>query len=118
MADAVEQFLDAYDPKVAKLALATRKLVLRLVPDADEKVLRPWKTIAYGCKKKFCAISPHARWVNLQFHSGGSLADPKGLLEGTGKSMRHVKISAAADLRGKPLADLIRAAAEQAGGRL
>jgi hypothetical protein len=113
--DPVTKFLDAYDPKIAKLALSTRALVLRLVPEADEKVLRPWKTIAYGRKKKFCAISPHARWVNLQVHSGGSLPDPKALLEGTGKSMRHVKLEAAADLKGKPLADLIRAAAEQAG---
>ena len=115
MADAVERFLGAYSPEVTKLGLAARKLVLRVVPDSEEKLLRPWKTIAYGRKKKFCAISPHAGWVNLQFHSGASLPDPAGLLEGSGKSMRHLKISAASDLKGKALSELIRIAAERSG---
>ncbi len=49
MADAVEQFLDAYDPKVAKLAFATRKLVLRLVPDADEIHLHRRRLVTHRC---------------------------------------------------------------------
>jgi hypothetical protein len=114
MSDAVESFLSAYPPEVQALALAARKLVLRVVPDAEEKVLRPWKTIAYGHKTKFCAISPHKGWVNLQFHSGAALDDPKGLLTGTGKSMRHVKLSSAADVRARALATLVRTASERA----
>ena len=31
-------------------------------------------------------------WVNLGFYQGVDLADPEGLLEGTGAKMRHVKI--------------------------
>ena len=115
MADPVEEFLGRYDPEVRKLALAARALVRRLVPDAEENLLRPWKTVAYGRSKKFCAISPHKDWVNLQFHGGISLPDPSGLLEGTGKSMRHVKIESLRDLKRKPLAELVREAARLAG---
>ena len=114
MPDDVARFLSSYDPSVRELALAARKLVLRLAPDAEEKVLRPWKTIAYGRARKFCAISPHKEWVNLQFHNGGVLPDSFGLLEGTGKSMRHVKLKSGSDLKRRALAALIRAAAAAA----
>ena len=111
MPDEVESFLDVYDPKVKDTALRVRALIVRCVPDADEKVLRAWKTIAYGRAAKFCAISPHAEWVNLQFHQGARLPDPDGLLEGTGKSMRHVKLRSPGDVRRKALATLVREAA-------
>ena len=114
MPDEFRSFLDSYAPQVRNLALDARELVLRLVPNAEEKVLRPWKTIAYGLSKKFCAISPYRSWINLHFHQGASLPDPAGLLEGTGKSARHVKIASSSDLRRRALAGLIRAASHQA----
>jgi len=70
--------------------------------------------ISYGHGKKFCAIAPHARWVNLQFHQGAALDDGSGLMEGSGRSMRHVRIQSEADLT-KSLRRLIRAAAKNAG---
>jgi len=97
------------------MARGLRALVLRIVPDAEERVHRPWKTVAYGRKKKFCAISPHREWVNLQFHGGASLPDPSGLLEGTGRAMRHVKVASTKDVERSGLAKLIREAARLAG---
>ncbi|MGI9591141.1 MAG: DUF1801 domain-containing protein [Myxococcota bacterium] len=114
VADPVDGFLASYDPEVQELARGLRALVQRVVPDAEEKLLRPWKTIAYGRARKFCAISPHKSWVNLQFHGGSGLPDPDGLLSGTGKSMRHVKVASSRDVRRKALAALIRAAAKEA----
>ncbi len=114
MPDPVETFLESYAPDARALALGARALIRKLVPGAEEKVLRPWKMIAYGRGKKFVAISPHARWVNLHFHQGASLSDPSGLLEGTGKSARHVKVASGADLRRRALATLIRVAARGA----
>ena len=114
MSDPVERFLESYEPEVQEIARLLRALVLRLVPDADEKVHRPWKTVAYGRSKKFCAISPHKAWVNLQFHSGSNLLDPSDLLEGKGKSMRHVTVATLKDVKRRGLAKLIREAAELA----
>ena len=38
------------------------------------------------------AIIAHKTHVNLQLADGAILADPEGLIEGTGKRIRHVKI--------------------------
>ena len=114
MPDTVEQFLKSYNPEVQEIAHGLRALVLRLAPDAEEKIYRAWKTVAYGRTKKFCAISPHKSWVNLQFHSGSNLLDPSDLLDGTGKSMRHVKVATLSDVKRRALAKLIREAAEHA----
>ena len=78
-------------------------------PGCTETLHTGWKVISYGHKKKFCAIAPHTKWVNLQFHAGARIADDHGLLSGSGKSMRHAKISASSDL-GASLAELIRQA--------
>jgi hypothetical protein len=115
MSDEVERFLAAYDDAVKAVALAARAAIFRWVPDAEEKVLPAWKTIAYASGKKFCAVSPHQEWVNLQFHQGAALPDPSGLLEGTGKSMRHVKLGSKADVERRAVAALVKAAAELAG---
>ena len=114
MTDSVEAFLDSYRAEVRELALGLRALVREVVPDASEKLHRPWKTIAYGRTRKFCAVSPHQAWVNLQFHAGATLEDPAGLLEGTGKSMRHVRISTPTDLENDSISILLRQAAEGA----
>ncbi len=48
--------------------------------------------------------------VNVGFFRGAELADPGGLLEGTGKRMRHVKVRPGADLDVEALGALIDAA--------
>ena len=115
VADEVESFLGRYDPAVRDVALRLRTMVLRAVPDAEEKVHLPWKTIAYGRGGKFCAISPHSTRVNLQFHRGADLPDPEGLLEGTGKSMRHVKVGSEREARAAALRRLVKEAVARAG---
>lgn len=48
--------------------------------------------------------------VNVGFFRGAELADPSGLLEGTGKVMRHVKLSPEHDVDSAALKKLIEAA--------
>jgi hypothetical protein len=51
--------------------------------------------------------------VTFGFLRGTSLPDPAGLLEGTGKNLRHVKVKSLDDLRNPALRKLIEAAARQ-----
>jgi hypothetical protein len=48
--------------------------------------------------------------VNVGFFHGAMLDDPAGLLEGTGKRMRHVKLRCAQQVNAAALSDLIAAA--------
>jgi hypothetical protein len=50
--------------------------------------------------------------VNIGFFLGAELQDPAGLLEGTGKRMRHVKVTPGAALDRRALGALIQSAAK------
>lgn len=51
--------------------------------------------------------------VQFGFFSGASLSDPKGLLEGKGRFIRHVKLVRPGDVDPRPLGALLRQAAAQ-----
>jgi len=48
--------------------------------------------------------------VNVGFFRGAEIADPDGLLEGTGKFMRHVKLKPEREVDPKALTNLIKTA--------
>jgi len=111
-------FLTAYDPGVADLALALREIVLQEAPDASESIYQTY-TVAiwfgYSGKMKdmFCYIATNARHVNLGFPRGAELPDPHRVLEGEGKTMRHIKFASERDLARPFLSRYIRAAMDQ-----
>jgi hypothetical protein len=53
---------------------------------------------------------PHKNWVNLGFYKGADLPDPSGLLEGTGKKLRHVKVRSLEDAEKPEIRRLIEEA--------
>ena len=61
------------------------------------------------------AFKAHA---NVGFFHGAVLADPTGLLQGSGKRMRHVKLSPGKDLDDAALSNLIAAAYADIRARL
>ena len=114
MNKSVEEFLATYNPEVSDLALEVRDLILKLIPDATEQVDSAARIIAYGFGPKYadmiCVIMPYQSALNLGFYKGKELPDPKGLLTGTGKLHRHVKITTAEDIESPALRQLIRTA--------
>jgi hypothetical protein len=56
--------------------------------------------------------------VNVGFFQGAALADSAGLMEGTGKRMRHVKISPDRSINEAALAVLVNAAYTDIKNRL
>ena len=54
------------------------------------------------------ALIPHAGWVNLQLADGALLPNPDGLIEGTGKRIRHIKVRSAAAAADPRVRDAIR----------
>ena len=99
-AEQVDDFLTGRDGAVRSLALASRDLVLEIFPDAVETA--EGNEFGYGFDSGYkglvFTISLVREGVNLGVFGGASLDDPTGLLEGTGKVHRHVKIRTEADL--------------------
>ena len=55
----------------------------------------------------FAYVNAFTSHVNVGFFHGAELADPAGLLEGSGKRMRHVKLRPGAPVNAAALARLI-----------
>jgi len=113
-------FLEAYDRPISDLALALREIVLEEAPDACESIYKVytvaiWFGFSEKMKDMFCYITTHAEHVNLGFPRGAALPDPNGVLEGQGKTIRHIKFRSQRDLDRPFVRRYIRAAIEQVG---
>jgi hypothetical protein len=110
-----EEIAAAFEPRVRDLAVRTRALITEVYPEVVEV---PWvrqNVVGYGVGPKkmsehFCYIAFHKDHVNLGFNQGAELPDPEGLLEGPGKTLRHVKIAKPEDLEDPALRRLLEAA--------
>lgn len=58
----------------------------------------------------FAYVNAFTAHVNVGFFRGAELADPEGLLDGTGKYMRHVKLGPGRDVDGTALKELVETA--------
>ena len=112
-------FLQAYDPHISDLALALREVVLEEAPDASESVYQVytvaiWFGFSGKMKDMFCYIATNVGHVNLGFPRGASLPDPNRVLEGEGKTMRHIKFRSQRDVERPFVRRYIQTAMEQA----
>ncbi|MDR8392605.1 DUF1801 domain-containing protein [Aliifodinibius sp. S!AR15-10] len=69
-----------------------------------------WGKLTYHTDRNICSIVSHANHINLQLWDGALLDDPKSLLEGTGKSMRHIKIRGSEDINFNHMVPLLKQA--------
>jgi len=70
-----------------------------------------WGNLTYHHTQNVCSLVAHKNHINLQFWNATGLHDPGHLLEGSGKSMRHIKIEQKSDINNSYLSELIRQAA-------
>ena len=112
----LQEFLDGYKPEVAELALKLRDLVFEIDPHVVEQIDLPAHLLAYGYAKTYthlmCVIILYNDYINLGFPRGVDLPDPEGLLEGTGKKARHVKIRDLEQIESPEVAALIQESAD------
>jgi hypothetical protein len=115
-------YLASYDPHISNLALTLREVVLEEAPDAIESIVKGYAvTIGFSftgkpLKDGFCHIVTYSNHVNLGFNRGALLHDPNGVLQGTGKLIRHITIRKENELDRPFLRRYLQAAIEQIGG--
>lgn len=117
MDERIEQVLAAREPSVAELGRGACELVLDRFPDAVVTV--DGNDIGFGTGPGYKGLvftaAPAKAHVTLGIAGGASLPDPAGLMEGSGKFHRHVKIRRPDDLRRPELRDLMDAALARQG---
>ena len=92
-------------------ALAQRWFdVIRECGDDVREVLHDGHPTACVGNAAFAYVDAFRAHVNVGFFHGAELADPVGLLEGTGKYMRHVKLRPDVDIDAAALVALIETA--------
>ena len=119
-----DDLLQMTEESLRPVATALRELIIEIDPNACEVVRLGDRAATYGVGPRkmidgYAYLQPYKQWVNLGFFQGVDLADPEGLLEGTGAKMRHVKIRSLGDANRSPVRALTRDAFERrrAAGR-
>lgn len=110
-----DDVLRAASPALQPVCAALRKRIASLDPAFVEVVWPKLRIASYGVGPKktsqhYAYIAVQAKNVNLGFYHGASLPDPSGLLEGSGKALRHVKILDLDAARRPAVVSLLRAA--------
>src|SRR5215510_11342483 len=92
-------------------AIANRWFVrMRECGDDVRELMHDGCPVACVKDAAFAYVNVFKNHVNVGFFNGAQLQDPAGLLEGTGKRMRHVKLRPASRFDSSALSALITAA--------
>jgi hypothetical protein len=96
---------------------AIRALVMAAHPDVHETASTRERSVWWGWGPRKMAdgyawAMPHRDHVNFGFFRGAVLPDPEGVLEGTGKALRHMKLRGPDDVGSPAVRALLDAARE------
>ncbi len=114
----IESFIEEFDPTVGELIQSCRTELRTILPAAVEQVYDNYNFLAIG----FCttertsdcivALACSAKGVSLSFYWGATLPDPDGLLQGSGKQNRFIRLESASDLKHSGIVSLIKTAVD------
>ena len=93
---------------------AVRTLVKRTFKSASEEV--KYGGILFTSGVQFCGVFAYKEHVSVEFGSGAKIEDDIGLLEGSGKGRRHLKLKSATEIKSKRLAEYLSLAHRAASG--
>jgi hypothetical protein len=117
---ALIKFLNPYNRDIQELALKLRALVLEEMAPCYENIYDAYSAVAIGygtsdrLRDRIFHIAVYSKHVNLGFNEGATLDDPKGILQGAGKQIRHIQIKTAEDIRRPAVRSYIRRARKKA----
>lgn len=105
-----DDYMADQTPKNRVIIRALRKFVQRTEPGLTEAV--KWGNGCWiGKSKPVAYVYSDVAYVQFGFFHGSSLKDPRGLLEGKGQYVRHIKVRVRSDIDEQAFAALLRQAA-------
>jgi hypothetical protein len=112
----IDAFLAQYTPEIATQLRRARADLRKLIPKGYELVYDSHNALifAFGptasASDLVISIAGYPDSVTLLFARGKALEDPRGLLEGTGATIRSIRLVPFSVLRSRPVRALIRQA--------
>lgn len=117
----LDGFMKKYSPKIATEGRAALVKLRRLVPGAVELVYDNYNVLVVGfcpserASEAVVSLAFAPRWLALCFlQDGPKLPDPHGLLRGSGKQVRNVRLESAKELDRPEVRSLVATALERA----
>ena len=105
-----DDYLENQSVKNQQIIRALRKFVKRVEPGLREAV--KWGNGCWiGGNGPVAYVHSDTGYVQFGFFNGSSLTDPKGLLEGKGQYVRHIKVHDASEIDRRAFAALLKEAA-------
>ena len=105
-----DDYLENQNPKNQAIIRALRQFVKRIEPGLSEAV--KWGNGCWvGRNGPVAYVYSDTGYVQFGFFSGSSLKDSKGLLEGKGKYVRHIKVRDRSAIDERAFSALLRQAA-------
>lgn len=108
-------FIAKYSPDVAAEGRTALAKVRKLVPGAVELVYDNYNWLVVGfcpserASEAILSVVFAPRWITLCFlQNGPTLSDPEGLLRGSGKRVRNIRLASARDLDKPAVRSLIK----------
>lgn len=112
---APEEYINQFDPPVGDILISLRDVIRKAVPEASEYVEKDMLAYALGpntYKASVCVISGHKAHVTLGFLRGTKLDDPNKLLQGKGKTVRHLKFMSVSEIPQQAVSAWVKQAAK------
>lgn len=105
----IDAWMDEHDGELGSIAQHWFEVMRDCGNDVRELLHDGHPTACVG-DAAFAYVNAFKAHVNVGFFLGAELPDPKGLLEGTGRFMRHVKLRPDRDVDGAALLRLVQTA--------
>ena len=104
----IDEYFEQLESPNREVAAALRKLLDEEAPEAACAI--KWGMPVFEQNGRLCYIDGKGKQVKLGFFQGARLPDPDGLIEGTGRAMRHIKVQDLESRREVGIRALLRAA--------
>ena len=114
---AIEVWMHGHSGELGGIAQEWFEL-MRACGDDVRELLHDGHPTACVADAAFGYVNAFRAHVNVGFFRGAEIADPEGLLQGTGKFMRHVKLRPECNVNATALMRLIETAYTDMKGRL
>src|SRR5664279_3858210 len=100
----IATFLEKYSPEIAAQLRSARAQLQALFPRGCELVYDNYNALVFcfgptdRASEAILSIAGYPKWITLFFAKGKTMKDPTGILQGSGKTVRSIRLGSPGEL--------------------